>query len=621
MKRTTYLIGATFAVLASLSSCQTSVEIESQPFQAPEIIASLETDSNTKSMVMMNGAGVGTIYWTPADRINIFYGTTSTLYTSQNTENAITAVFRTTDIIGSNELGSENIWGLYPYDENAVCDGSTVTTTIPSTQYAVPDTFDDDLFPTLAHSATNALKFYNVCGGIKFSLSRGDITQITFRGNNAEDLAGNVSLTFTNNVPAATVLSGAKEITLLPKTGDTFAQDTNYYLVLLPCTLTSGFTMTFNTSGGSVGIFNYTANAVNITRSVFSRKANIDTYATFGNNNYVQFEDDNFKAYCVQNFDTDGDGEVSYVEALEAESISVKTLNISSLKGVEYFKNITSLRCYGTENVFDSQLGRYSGGNGQLTSLDVSDNTALTYLECRYNQLTSLDISGCTALTELLCFCNKLISLDVSHNTAFTKLRCNGNQLASLDVSGCTALTSLDCSLNQLTSLDVSHNVSLTILNCDYNQLTTLDVSHNTALTYLNCYSNQLTTLDVSHNTMLKTLECYVNQLSLLDVNNNAALTTLDCHRNQLITLEVSHKTALTSLNCSSNQLSTLEVSNNTALKFLNCSSNQLSTLDISSNGASTNLDCTNNPNLTEIWLRNGQYCTYDTGIATIYWR
>ena len=41
------------------------------------------------------------------------------------------------------------------------------------------------------------------------------------------------------------------------------------------------------------------------------------------------------------------------------------------------------------------------------TNLDVSNNTALTDLECNNNQLTSLDVSQNTALTYLYCDGNK----------------------------------------------------------------------------------------------------------------------------------------------------------------------------------------------------------------------
>ena len=72
------------------------------------------------------------------------------------------------------------------------------------------------------------------------------------------------------------------------------------------------------------------------------------------------------------------------------------------------------------------------------------------------------------------------------------------NQLTTLDVSKNTALTTLDCSKNQLTALDVSQNTALKWLSCSYNQLTTLDVSKNTALTRLDCRKNPLRALDVS---------------------------------------------------------------------------------------------------------------------------
>ena len=44
----------------------------------------------------------------------------------------------------------------------------------------------------------------------------------------------------------------------------------------------------------------------------------------------------------------------------------------------------------------------------QLTSLDLSHNTALRFLCCDYNQLTALDLSHNTALTELYCTYNRI---------------------------------------------------------------------------------------------------------------------------------------------------------------------------------------------------------------------
>jgi Leucine-rich repeat (LRR) protein len=92
-----------------------------------------------------------------------------------------------------------------------------------------------------------------------------------------------------------------------------------------------------------------------------------------------------------------------------------------------------------------------SGLRNQLSSLDVSKNAELTYLDCHFNQLTSLDVSKNTALTYLACYFNQLKSLDVSKNTALTNLNCGSNKLTDLDVSSNTALTTLNCAGNRLT--------------------------------------------------------------------------------------------------------------------------------------------------------------------------
>ena len=266
------------AFVLLLASCQREMEGGG----APDIRATVEEQPETKTSLSVNESGAGTIYWNPADKIDVFFGTTRATYTSQNSSNAKTAVFKTSDSVGFSELSSTNIWGLYPSNSSSSCSGSSVTTTLPSTQYGVPNTFDDDLFLAVAHSTSTSLQFYNVCGGIKFSLYRDDITSITFRGNNNEYLAGKIQLTFPNGLPKATVVNGSKEITLIPKQGQTFDLNVNYYIITLPATLSKGFKMTFTTKDGTVGTFNYTDASVTIRRSVFSKKEWLDSFATFG---------------------------------------------------------------------------------------------------------------------------------------------------------------------------------------------------------------------------------------------------------------------------------------------------------------------------------------------------
>ena len=192
-------------------------------------------------------------------------------------------------------------------------------------------------------------------------------------------------------------------------------------------------------------------------------------------NDEANFPDEIFRTYLL-NQDYGTDGLLTDAEVAEVKKISVSSMDVESLKGIEFFTALTSLDC----------------GFNMITSLDVSKNTELTMLDCSFNALTSLNVSTNTALTGLYCYDNQLTSLDVSTNTALTMLYCDGNKLTSLDVSTNTALTGLFCYDNQLSSLDVSTNTALTDLFCHGNQLTSLDVSKNTLLEYLEIDRNQI---------------------------------------------------------------------------------------------------------------------------------
>ncbi|MBA7524899.1 hypothetical protein ES705_17044 [subsurface metagenome] len=199
----------------------------------------------------------------------------------------------------------------------------------------------------------------------------------------------------------------------------------------------------------------------------------------------VTIPDDNFlNALIERGVDSNGDGIITTLEAYKITQLLVPGESISDLTGIEAFVNLDGLDC----------------SNNQLTTLDVSNNTALKLLICRFNQLTTLDVN--TDLGQLICSNNQLTTLDVSNNTYLTLLDCSNNQLTTLDVSN---LHWLNCSNNLLTSLDVSNNTDLWELDCESNQLTTLDLS-NTDLRDFICSNNQLTTLDVSNNTALLSL-------------------------------------------------------------------------------------------------------------------
>ncbi|WP_407556675.1 T9SS type A sorting domain-containing protein [Winogradskyella sp. 4-2091] len=186
--------------------------------------------------------------------------------------------------------------------------------------------------------------------------------------------------------------------------------------------------------------------------------------------------------------DTNNDGEI---QCSEASAYTGRVLanwyngsvTITDLTGIEAFVNIPYL-------LLD---------NLSLTSIDVSSNTALTFLSIGNNQLSNIDVSNNLALTQLRLFGNSLSSIDINQNSALEFLTLENNQLTSIDLQANVNLEILNVSENQLTTLVISNNPLLIDLELDDNQITTLDVSSLIGLDYLNAANNQLTTLNVAN--------------------------------------------------------------------------------------------------------------------------
>ena len=142
------------------------------------------------------------------------------------------------------------------------------------------------------------------------------------------------------------------------------------------------------------------------------------TFSSFAVNIFAQevtIPDANFKAYLLGNIAINTDGDKLKISVQEANaftgSIELTSASIASLTGIEAFVNITGLFCF----------------DNQLTSLDVSKNTALTSLNFGNNLMTSVDVSKNTELTILACYSGQLTSLDVSKNSKLMTLYCMFN--------------------------------------------------------------------------------------------------------------------------------------------------------------------------------------------------
>lgn len=209
-------------------------------------------------------------------------------------------------------------------------------------------------------------------------------------------------------------------------------------------------------------------------------------------------------------------GFLTLSEINNIKNLQLDDKGISSLKGIEYFPNLTYLYC----------------NNNNLTELDISKNPKLKILYCNRNKLTQLDYSANEELSELYCNNNELQSLSGIH-PALTKLQCSGNKISTMTLNA-PKLTSLMCSKNKLTGLGSSHLPELKTLDCSSNQLTYLLIEDCTKLERLYCSSNKLKNLNVSTFASLVYLDCSNNELEYVNMSANTALKTAFVYSNKI---------------------------------------------------------------------------------------
>ena len=344
----------------------------------------------------------------------------------------------------------------------------------------------------------------------------------------------------------------------------------------------------------------------------------------------INFPDANFKAklltssstnnvaknslgYSIK-IDTNNNGQIEQSEALQVHHLSFYVYNgpppfkmansplaneITNLTGIAYFTNLRSLNV--TRN--------------QISSMNLSSNTFLNYLDCSYNAITSLSsIVLPNSLASLFINNNNLTSLNTTSFSNLTTLNCSSTGLSSSNLILNSQLVNLYCSNNSITSYNFNAFTNLTSLNVSNNNLTSLNLSNNTLLQTLDCNHNQLSNLNLTTNNQLKNLYCYNNQLTSLNLNNATQLQSLDCSYNTINSLNLVNNTTLAFLTANNNSLTSLNVTGLSLLRYFYCYSNQLPSLDLTGLNSLVYLDCNDNLltnlNLTNLVQLEKAYCS-----------
>ena len=582
--------------LASLYLAVSCNEEEQHGQTVRTIMATIEQSSTRTALDGPDADGVYKTIWSSDDAIAVFSGNNAA------TEFKLTSGANTNTAEFEGNAASDNMVAIYPYSIVKGRTGSTISVTLPEVQEYVSGNIPQGAYPMAAVSDGAILPFYNLCSVLRLRMF-GDLTvnSITFTPNdatvktsgNATVNAGDKMLTMSGDAKSTVRLNCANGVKL---TGT----NTDFLMVVPAQKYTGGFTITISTDQGAV--VKAVKSDVTLSRSVLYPIKTFECKIDHSKDNIV-FEDANFKAYMIKNFDTDGDGEISYEEALAITMIDVDTDNIESLAGIEHMANLTELNC---EGPFVMSGYEPEEGRGKLKTLDVSKNTKLTKLYCGFNQFSSLDLTSNVLLERLRCAGNDLNNLDVSKNTELTRLTAYNNHLSSIDVSNNTKLEVIDLSNNQIKSIDISKNESLATFNCDDNLLTELDPSNNLKLTNIYCSNNNLSSINVRKNQKLAKLVIIGNSIPQIDLRNNSELTHLFCEKNKISELDLSNNTKLRQLTVNDNSLSSLTVNCCPEIEILNANNNLIKEMDISELIALKYFDCIRNP-LETLYIFEGQ--------------
>ena len=335
-----------------LAGCRTAGDIDE--IVAPhgfEFSATTEQDSKTA----LDGTK---ILWMAGDEISIFQGSAKgskfVLAKGENTPNGTFSIAagETFDFFGSTDPDATDpdYIALYPYDTAATIDGETVIATLPAAQTYAENSFGNGAYPMIARSASRALAFKNVCGGIELPLKDDNgkivVKSVKISGNNGEKIAGEARIE-TGDVPTVIVAeTGSESVTLDCDEGVALdAAAKSFILALPPTEFANGITIEVVTENG---VFTKTtANAVSIVRSGIRKMAEL------------QVEEQTEEAGPVicngESYETIADAVAANTDATEI------TLKAGTFTLPNDLKNLTINGREGTEiNIENANPSRYS---------------------------------------------------------------------------------------------------------------------------------------------------------------------------------------------------------------------------------------------------------------------
>ena len=629
MKKTIIKL-ACFLVVMAATSCANDAEnidnsaqekLVSMSFHAVESLQNNdETTSSAKKQTTRTAllSDFSTVTWQQGDKIGIGYlgspGKKTYPFTTPTTGTDVRFWGQAAD-------NKAPYYMIYPYQEgNQIAykgaQKAEYTYEFPKYQTAIAGTFDPkaNFSVGIIPQAHKPFVAYNLGGLLRFKFhGASNVKSVRILARGQELFAGTVTstVTFNSNGTIANVstkpIAGKSTVLLIytPESGASMAENTDYFVVLPAVKITKGLTLAFILDNGKAVQVKF-SNTIDIKRAqsyslgdiaINPTKAKLDVITDKGLieaikkvSSDVELEaDGSLNIYQGYNLDR--------ILKLKGELDLSNNDKLTSLNGLQYFQNITSLKLSGNQNLAGNiDLTKCKQLTGQIliqscpsvqsinvTGLDIKQLAARSL-----NGLEQVTIKGNNKLSSITLNNNReLKSVDVSNLPALETLATfYSGKITTINTSNSPNLKAINATSNDnLTNIaGLEDNILLENFTAPYTKLKKLDFTHYTKLKEVNIMSSSVEEIkglaDAGAN--LTTLQLAQTHISSLDVSQNPNLTSIDLYAvHELTALDVTHNPKLTSLRAPFTSITELKLTNNPELVTLKVSHCKLKKLDI----------------------------------------
>jgi len=468
-------------ILAGCAKVKES-EMPSEQEGLHEVVFHAGWDPETRTTLQ----GDGSVWWSPGDEIALFIypdcidGGEDYQF---RLKSDCTEPSPKTNFVGKigEGTGETTYHAFYPYDRarNMACFN------IPSVQYAKSGGFSQGQMISFARSNDENLTFYNVCAGIKFSVSHEGISKVVFKNREyAGPITGDMCVQFYTNFPEdpsivpvfhpsfTPEMAPSNTVTVYPEEGKYFIPGEYYFASIRP-------------GGTSLVISFYTDNQV-ATKSLHDRDIKRSSILILReqDRNLIFEEDKNYSySELDDNILPEGIDKTTIQEVVFHTSSDVTTDTVlpssipmtSSVYGDDWIDYIpVYFELQGTTAHYYTRADRYmmKGPNcisfmdwRELRHVDLSMfcTNQVVYFDAMFNgclnletvDLSSFDTSSARQFSAMFERCKKLKTLDLSN---FSSKSISNSPMGAMSIfNACYSLTKVDLGNFDLSTCGTSH--------------------------------------------------------------------------------------------------------------------------------------------------------------------